>query len=293
VVGSNGGAEAPTVIDVSERDFDTEVIERSKQMPVVVDFWAPWCGPCRMLGPTLEKLAREGGGAWVLAKLNTDDNPRLSQQFGIQGIPAVKAFRDGKVVDEFVGAQPEPVVRQFVSRLAPSRAETLAKEARSAELTGDLAAASRLYEEALAGQPDNAAALLGLGRLRLSEDRLDDAIALLGRVPHGGPLRQEAEALLARARFRSQAGVTEDEMEVRHRVAADPGDFDARLALASVMADKGAHREALEALLSVLEESSGDTRERARADMLSLFQMLGDGNGLTREYRPRLATLLF
>jgi putative thioredoxin len=280
-------------MDVGADDFERQVIARSHEMPVIVDFWAPWCGPCRMLGPILERLAQEGAGRWRLVKVNTDEHPSLGILYGVQGIPAVKAFRDGAMVSEFVGAQPEPIVRQFVARLVDNRSVDAYRRGRRAELAGDGEGAATLYEEALRVQPDHAGALVGLGRVRMVQERLDDAVALLGRVPGGTPQRAEADALAARARFRQQAGLTGSEVEARRRVSANPDDLDARLTLSSLLADKGQHREALEAMLAVLERDRGEYGNRARQDMLALFQLLGDGSELTREYRPRLAALLF
>jgi putative thioredoxin len=209
-----------TIVEVGSGDFDQEVLERSREVPVVVDFWAPWCAPCRMLGPMLERLARDAGGAWRLAKVNTDKDPALANRFGVQGIPAVKAFRAGRMVAEFVGAQPEHVVRDFLAGLADTP-----------------------------------------------------------------PGRKD--------RVREPVGVTGDEVQVRHRVSAHPDDMDARLELAAILADKGQHREALEMLLGVLERDRQGHGQRARRDMLALFELLGDGSELTKEYRPRLAALLF
>jgi putative thioredoxin len=246
-----------------------------------------------MLGPILERLAREGAGRWRLARVNTDECPSLGMRFGVQGIPAVKAFRDGAVVAEFVGAQPEPNVRQFVAKLLDNRADDAYRRGRRAELAGDTEGAAGHYEEALAVDSDHADALVGLGRVRMVQDRLDEAMTALARVPAGSPQRPEADGLTARARFRQQAGITGGEVEARRRISANPHDLEARLTLASLLADKGRHREALEALLAVIERDRGVYGERARQDALALFQLLGDGSDLTREYRPRLAALLF
>lgn len=281
------------VIDVTDQDFAQKVIEQSRTVPVVVDFWAPWCGPCRMIGPVLERLARAANGAWILAKLNVDHNPYTASRYGIQGIPAVKGFRDGRVVAEFVGAVPEPQIRRFLDQLVPSQADTLTAEAQRLEQAGKLAQAEAVYRQALHSDPNHSAALLGLGRVLFHTDRYDEALATWQRVPLGRPERAEAEGWIAKANFRREAALNGGEIEARRRVAANPNDLDARLALAAALTDKGSYREALEGLLEVVRRDRGQYRDRARRAMLSIFSLLGDDHALTREYRPQLAMLLF
>lgn len=281
------------MIDVGDRDFQQQVIEQSRRVPVVVDFWAPWCGPCRMIGPVLERLAADADGAWILAKVNVDHNPQVSARYGIQGIPAVKGFRNGQVVAEFVGAVPEPQIRRFIDQLVPSAADTMAAEAQRLEAQGHTAQAETAYRRALHADANHPAALLGLGRVLFTLDRYDDALAAWQRVPLGQPQRSEAEGWIAKASFRQQAALSGGEVEARRRLAADPADLDARLALASAMAAKGSYREALEGYLEVVRRDRGAYRNQARQAMLSLFTVLGDEHELTGEYRPQLAMLLF
>lgn len=281
------------VIDVSDHDFQQQVIEQSHHRPVVVDFWAPWCGPCRMIGPVLERLAAEANGAWVLAKLNVDHNPQTAGRFGIQGIPAVKGFRNGRVVSEFVGAQPEPQIRRFIDQLTPRPADGLAADGQRLEAQGKLAQAETAYRQALASDASHPAALLGLGRVLFQRDQFEEALAAWQRVPPGQPERGEAESWIAKANFRQQAALSGGEVEARRRLATHPDDLEARLALAAAMAAKGSYREALEGYLEVVRRDRGAFRNQARQAMLSLFSILGDEHPLTGEYRPQLAMLLF
>jgi len=281
------------VIEVSDRDFEQTVIEQSRRVPVVVDFWAPWCGPCRMIGPVLERLAAEANGAWILAKLNVDHNPQTASRYGIQGIPAVKGFRNGQVVSEFVGAVPEPQIRRFIDQLVPSAADSMAAEAQRLEAAGNLAQAETAYRHALRADANHPAALLGLGRILFQRDLFDEALATLQRVPLGKPERPEAESWIAKASFRQQAALSGGEVEARRRLAANPDDLDARLALAAAMAAKGSYRAALEGYLEVVRRDRGAFRNQARQAMLNLFVLLGDEHELTGEYRPQLAMLLF
>lgn len=173
------------MIDVSDATFEAEVVERSKKTPVVVDLWAPWCGPCRTLGPILEKVIDETNGAVVLAKVNTDENPGVSQAFQVQGIPAVYALKDGKVIDGFVGAQPEATVREFVAKLAPSAEDN---EVAALVAAGD----EESLNLALEIDPDNESVIEALATLLVDADRGAEALELLGRVPETAATRRLA-----------------------------------------------------------------------------------------------------
>ena len=278
------------VKNVTEDSFDAEVVEASRRVPVVVDFWAPWCGPCRTLGPLLDRLAEEHQGAFLVAKINVDENPRLATEFAIRSIPAVKAIAEGEIVDEFVGALPEPALRQFVRRLLPSEADRLAEEGQAAETKGDAAAAEELYRKALENDPNQPRARLGLGRL-LASSSVEEALQELDRVLPGTPEREEADRIAARLRLANQngAGVA----ELRARVEANPADLEARLQLARALAAAQDYEAALTHLLEVVKLDRHYADEAGRKSMLDIFNVLGARHPIAERYRGELARVLY
>lgn len=279
------------VIEVNEQDFQAEVIERSRQTPVVVDFWAPWCGPCRVLSPILEGLVQENGGRFVLAKINVDENQGLAAKYGVQGIPMVKAFKDGRGVDEFVGAEPPPIVRQFIQRLLPSETDQKVAQAGTLLEAGNLAEAEQAFRSVLAEQAEHPGTWLGLARALARQNQEQAAIDALSHVPLGTPEGNEALRLRQEMKLRAEAG-NADEAALRARIAEVPGDLEARYKLASVLAVEHCYEELLEQYLEIVRRNRTFNNGTAREGMLHIFDVLGD-DPLVRTYRNRLASALF
>jgi putative thioredoxin len=285
--GSQSGASAGgVVIDVDERSFQAEVVERSRSVPVVIDFWAPWCGPCRTLGPTLEKLAHEAKGAWVLAKVNVDNNPRLAQAFQVQGIPAVKAVRDGRLT----GAQPESQVRAWLQRFVPAAGSQPSEDLGALEAR-DPRAAEQRYRQLLVEDSQNNDARLGLGRL-LAQARNPEGAELLREIKIGTPQHAIAQAWLTLAALTSEIDESAA-FDLLGRVDDDPADLEARYQLAAHQIAGRRYEDAIENLLAVVMRNRGFREDGARKVLLALFAALGDQNPLVVAGRRQLANLLF
>ena len=277
-----------TVLDVTDDTFAAEVIERSKGVPVVVDFWAPWCGPCRVLGPMIEKIAGEHAGEVVLTKLNTDENPRTSATFRIQGIPAVKAFRDGKMVAEFTGAVPETQVRSFFHKLVPSAAERAARAAQAHAASGDDAAAERSFREALAASSSNADAIVGLSAILLKRGERAEAEKLMDRVPNDRRVKVMKHSL-----FLDDFKAKHADEDLAAEAAANPRDPRGRYRWGVMLAAKGQYEEGLDELLESVRLDKSFADGAARKAVLAVFDIVGLEAPLTKEYQRKLASVLF
>lgn len=273
-----------TTLDVNAATFDAEVRQRSHHMPVVVDFWAAWCGPCRVIGPTLERLASEAEGRWILAKVDTAANPELAARYRIQSIPAVKAWVKGEVVDEFVGALPEGAIRQWLHRFVPDAADDRARAGDTAFATGDLAGARAAWQDALALRADHPGALLGL-----AESAPAEAQAWLARLPP----KLDADLLARRARlaFRLEAARPIDCLA--GIVDANPDDLDARWELAHALAGREDWEGALEHLLVLVRRNRRYRDDGARKAMLAIFDVVGVRSPMADTWRSALARVLY
>ena len=274
------------VKDVDQQDFGTEVLQRSHDVPVVVDFWATWCGPCKTLGPALEAVAADYDGRFELVKVDVDQNQELSQQFQIQSIPTVVAFKNGQPVSQFMGAIPDPQIRQFIDNILPTELDLMVDRARDLVLEGDEVGASEVFSQVLEKQADHVEAGTGLASLLIANGDTETALIVLGRLPR----TSEVEKLEAAARVTAARGADVPELEAK--LALAPDNQTLRIELAQALAANGEHEAALDHLLAVV-ANKGDQMDEARQGMVDVFGLLGDEHPLTVSYRKALANALF
>jgi putative thioredoxin len=297
----NQKAEAPVgaddlVADTTTQGFVKDVIEESRRRPVLVDFWAPWCGPCKTLGPAIEKVVRAAKGKLKLVKMNIDEHPAIPGQLGIQSIPAVFAFVNGQPVDGFVGALPEGQIKAFVDRLiGPVGGDTidLAKAAEEALKSGAAAKAAETFAQILATEPENVAALAGLARCHIAAGNLEPARATLALVPKEKANEAAVSAARAALDLAEQAKSVGDVAPLEAKVAADPLDHQARFDLALALNAGGKRGAALDHLIEIVKRDRKWNDDGARKQLLQFFEAWGVNDEASIEGRRRLSSLLF
>jgi putative thioredoxin len=280
------------VVDVGDADFSQEVIQRSSSVPVVVDFWAPWCGPCRALGPLLEKLAEENAGVFILAKVNVDEAPQTAADFGIESIPAVKAFRDGRVVLEFVGLLPEVQLREFIEQTRPSETDRLVTQASALE-SENPTEAEALYRKAIDLDGSREKARVGLARLLIARNRDEEAAEMLEQLGPGGDEGPEYERLQALLSVRRTGLEFGEPAAAKKQLEADPDNAELAYRVGSALAAAGRYPEALAHLLSAAEKDQKLGASKVREMMVQIFHVVGVRSELADAYRDKLSRLLY
>ena len=289
---------ASSVKDVTTASFRADVLTASTRQPVLVDFWAPWCGPCKQLAPALEKAVADSGGKVTLVKMNIDEHPQIAGQLGIQSIPAVIAFDKGQAVDGFVGALPESQIRGFIERLVgplESESAALLAEAEEAAAKGDAAGATALYAEILAEDPGDAKALGGLAKLQVAAGQLKEARALLETAPAAPAGKEEpaVAAAWAALRLAEQASNVGELAPLEQAVAANPDDHKARFDLAVALSAKGDRAGAADQLIEIIRRDRKWNDEAARKQLLQLFEAWGLMDPASVAARRKLSAIWF
>ncbi|MGB6085708.1 thioredoxin [Parvibaculum sp.] len=285
------------IIDTTTQNFARDVLEVSRQVPVIVDFWAPWCGPCKQLTPILENAVKAARGAVRLVKMNIDEEPEVAQQLRVQSIPAVFAFKNGRPVDGFMGALPESQIKAFIARLVgdlgPSPAEELVAMGREAFEAGDLSRAAQAFAQAAQEEPGNPAAVAGLARCYIKAgdfDRAKQTLALVRPDARNDPEFTAAEAALSLAEKAADLG---DIGELQARIEANPKDHQARFDLALALNARGDREGAVEQLLISIEYDRNWNEEAARKQLVEFFDAYGPKDEVTLSGRRRLSSILF
>ncbi len=284
-------ADSPFIFDIDQGNYEQIVLQGSRQVPVLVDFWATWCQPCQVLMPLLAQLVDEYNGRFILAKINTEEQQAIAAQFNIRSIPTVKLFKDGQPVDEFMGALPEQQIREFLDKHLPRASDSVITQAEQKLLEGDAAAAVALLEQARSSDPDNPRIVVSMAQAHAVGGDTASAERLLDDLPEAEQNQPEIKQLRAQMFFDGIAGAGPQPDQLTARLAADPGDSEARYTLAATQVMHGDIQGAMENLLLIMQKDRGFADDGASKALLRLFDMLGEDPAVTR-YRARMFNLL-
>ena len=280
------------IFDATAATFQDDVVNRSISTPVVVDFWAPWCQPCRVLGPVLEKLINEAQGKVLLAKVNIDEEQELAAAFGVQSIPSVFAIHEGQLIDQFQGLVPEAQLREWVKALMPSPIDELIRRGEELE-ESDPVSAEGCYREAIEADPKNDAIRIRLARVLLAQSRDDEARRIITDLESRGYLEPEAEQIKSKLDLREAAAETGGVEEARAAVQANPNDLSLKIKLADALAVSRKFEEALDLCLEVIQADRDGAGQEAKSTMLKIFDLIGPSSAIVSTYRRKLATALY
>jgi putative thioredoxin len=292
-------APAGLIKDSSDRAFAADVIQESMNQPVIVDFWAPWCGPCKQLTPLLEKQVQAANGAVKLVKINIDENPQIAGRLRVQSIPAVFAFRGGQPVDGFLGALPDSQVKEFVKRLAQmagggaSPVDELLAAAQEALEAGEVGPAAQAFAEVLQAEPDRAEAIAGLARCYMATGDLEAARGTLNAAPEDARKHELVKAVEAALALADKAGQAGDSGKLKEAVEANPGDHQARYDYAIALMGENRNEEAMDELLAIVKRERNWEDQKARKELLTLFEALGPADPVVASGRRKLSAILF
>ena len=289
------------IIDVITDNFMTDVIEQSKETPVIVDFWAPWCEPCKQLTPIIERIIKEKNGKVILAKMNIDESPEVAQQLKIQSIPAVMAFNDGQPIDGFIGVQSEKNIIEFVNKISSLKNSSTIEENISAGKKymneGDIETATLVFSEILKIEPDNISAKSLLARCLIKNDQLNDAEKIIDSLPVGAESNQDYISVRSELEIFKNAKNNpisdNEEQELRSNIDKQPENYQLRLDLSKILMAKGENEEAINQLLRIIEVNAKWNDGEARKQLIEIFNILGNENILVTEGRKKLSSMLF
>ncbi|MEC8497802.1 MAG: thioredoxin [Pseudomonadota bacterium] len=289
------------IIDVITDNFMTDVIEQSKETPVIVDFWAPWCEPCKQLTPIIERIIKEKNGKVILAKMNIDESPEVAQQLKIQSIPAVMAFNDGQPIDGFIGVQSEKNIIEFVNKISSLKNSSTIEENISAGKKymneGDIETATLVFSEILKIEPDNISAKSLLARCLIKNDQLNDAEKIIDSLPVGAESNQDYISVRSELEIFKNAKNNpisdNEEQELRNNIDKEPENYQLRLDLSKILMAKGENEEAINQLLRIIEVNPKWNDGEARKQLIEIFNILGNENILVTEGRKKLSSMLF